>query len=899
MAPNDLLHAPRFLLHYSASHREGVEEEYPQTVLGLALVRFGLMGSPKLVVLLERRAKKGREPTDLQFDLKAVEIMEKNSVVVLAVPSASFTLYLRAGQVRDDDGKTITSESARVAIETFRSSLVDARACDRSTLEALPDGDEVLSLHQNKVHAKEQKPKRKSLGGGFKPHNSLLSGAKGPDSATPPHPLYAKPPATSFYRTSASFFGSKVSTGVRLMEAAMPAPAVPDGERSASTGSRDGSSSLPSTSSGRSLRDMCLFGAPPAAPTKSSRREALLPSPIASRAAPREGRPSPVHSVARYRINATGVASGRDERTGGFHNIGNSCYINSVLSSLLGLQPFTEDLRRVFGSLAKFVPQPSVFEALHSLANARAQGDVRVSTPRRVKDAIAKRFSQFAGTDQQDAHEFFCDAIDALHEELVRAATAAAADEITPPMPGQSASAPPLAVEQLPSMRNFHMEVEHTLCCHSCNHEWTRIEPLRDLSLNLASSHLRASDDPPTTADLLRTFFADDVLEVACEKCSAQSATVRHRICQLPRILMLHLKRFEMGEHAVLKLNHPVQPLLNLSLDFCTSSTVKPPPPLAMCSSPSKPTKRAAETPSPANAASLMQARRTLSFASDLAASNHAAPPKKSTAHVAHGPPTGVQETPPHKRPCRYFRQGYCRKGDTCPFAHLSTEAHCSDEEYEENEMAAAIAASLSSLEEDNRRRSSESSLGASRERAHVYADASAAASNFARRRNPLAADTVGYAHGKATMVEGAASNPVLLEDGSSEPAVTARSGKPYGTSRCAVAEKTHTNIRDALVVDLQESPCPQAGANGGPGRLQNSEYVLCAVVWHLGTTAGSGHYLADVRSPSVPGGASQWMRFDDAVVRPVEPSSPDLVRNGYMYFYLHRSLITTGTSSS
>ena len=53
---------------------------------------------------------------------------------------------------------------------------------------------------------------------------------------------------------------------------------------------------------------------------------------------------------------------------------------------------------------------------------------------------------------------------------------------------------------------------------------------------------------PPTTAQLLQTFFADDELEVGCEACGEQRATVRHRVSQLPRVLMLHLKRFEMGE---------------------------------------------------------------------------------------------------------------------------------------------------------------------------------------------------------------------------------------------------------------------------------------------------------------------------------------------------------------
>ena len=99
---------------------------------------------------------------------------------------------------------------------------------------------------------------------------------------------------------------------------------------------------------------------------------------------------------------------------------------------------------------------------------------------------------------------------------------------------------------ELPCALNFTTEVEHRLTCTACQHSWTRSEILRHFSLDLppsAGSH--ASGAPPNLQQLLMAFFNDDRVEVQCEKCDGCEATVRHRIAKLPRVLILHLKRFD------------------------------------------------------------------------------------------------------------------------------------------------------------------------------------------------------------------------------------------------------------------------------------------------------------------------------------------------------------------
>ena len=54
----------------------------------------------------------------------------------------------------------------------------------------------------------------------------------------------------------------------------------------------------------------------------------------------------------------------------------------------------------------------------NSPACSPGEGDDKPATPRRLKDAIARRSSQFAGFAQQDAHEFLADCLEGLQEEM-------------------------------------------------------------------------------------------------------------------------------------------------------------------------------------------------------------------------------------------------------------------------------------------------------------------------------------------------------------------------------------------------------------------------------------------------------------------------------------------------
>jgi hypothetical protein len=159
----------------------------------------------------------------------------------------------------------------------------------------------------------------------------------------------------------------------------------------------------------------------------------------------------------------------------------------------------------------------------------------------------------------------------------------------------------------------------------------------------------------------------------------------------------------------------------------------------------------------------------------------------------------------------------------------------------------------------------------------------------------------------------GAAATTAKSEaDTSSVVAVDLRSATPQdGAARSEVIDVT-TDASDQtenVVAASADTQAKRAVEHACPAR-----YRLCATVWHAGTHASSGHYIADVRrterlaAPSAAGAPAsvsatacatsnsasveRWQRFDDSFVRAVPANAPDAETKGYIFFYVHDSLL-------
>ena len=92
------------------------------------------------------------------------------------------------------------------------------------------------------------------------------------------------------------------------------------------------------------------------------------------------------------------------------------------------------------------------------------------------------------------------------------------------------------AAKESPVDECFTTKVRVRLTCDSCKYTRTQDETYLHWSLEMAGD--------TSVDEVVRRFFAPERREVKCEKCFGESATQTSHITQLPKMLLLHFKRF-------------------------------------------------------------------------------------------------------------------------------------------------------------------------------------------------------------------------------------------------------------------------------------------------------------------------------------------------------------------
>uniref|UniRef100_A0A8C6VR04 Ubiquitin carboxyl-terminal hydrolase n=1 Tax=Nothobranchius furzeri TaxID=105023 RepID=A0A8C6VR04_NOTFU len=277
----------------------------------------------------------------------------------------------------------------------------------------------------------------------------------------------------------------------------------------------------------------------------------------------------------------------------GFSNLGNTCYMNAILQSLFSLPSFSSDM------LKQSIPWKKVpiNALLRRFAHLMLKKDVscpetKKDLLRKVKNAISSTAERFSGNMQNDAHEFLSQCLDQLKddvEKMNKSLTSDAAasysvvrDNSSEAMlsafkvePGEEADTSRLYT--CPVAVNMEFEVQHTITCKCCGEVVTKREQFNDLSIDLP----RRKKTLPLRSiqDSLDLFFRMEEIEYSCEKCYGKSATVAHKFSKLPRVLILHLKRYSFN--AQLSLNSKlgqqvVIPRYLTLLSHCTELTRPP-----------------------------------------------------------------------------------------------------------------------------------------------------------------------------------------------------------------------------------------------------------------------------------------------------------------------------------
>ncbi|XP_056365955.1 ubiquitin carboxyl-terminal hydrolase 44 isoform X2 [Oenanthe melanoleuca] len=204
----------------------------------------------------------------------------------------------------------------------------------------------------------------------------------------------------------------------------------------------------------------------------------------------------------------------------GLRNLGNTCYMNSVLQVMWS------------GKWALVSP----FAMLHS---------------------VWRLIPAFRGYAQQDAQEFLCELLDKVQQELETTGTRYPA--LIP------ASQRKLIKQVLNVVNNiFHGQLLSQVTCLTCDNKSNTIEPFWDLSLEFPERYHcngkeMSSQYPCLLTEMLAKFTETEALEgkiYACDQCNTKrrkfsskpviltEAQKQLMVCRLPQVLRLHLKRF-------------------------------------------------------------------------------------------------------------------------------------------------------------------------------------------------------------------------------------------------------------------------------------------------------------------------------------------------------------------